>query len=202
MGGSKGGSQTVEMEASIPSWAEGAAQYNIDRARQAGELGYVPFYGPDVAALSPMQMAAGQNIRGAAAAFGMDGGQSALPEAQTFAGGVRGDSSGDHFEESLQRLKEERPGQYAAYMSMFIDPYTGRPRADGQGGAGGGMGGDAAGYGMLGVQQPFNPIQALLGGGFTGRNPRPQFNPATGRPFEDQGMAGIQGLLARGAVAR
>ena len=202
MGGSKGGSETVEMEASIPSWAEGAAQYNIDRARQAGELGYVPFYGPDVAALSPMQMAAGQNIRNAAAAFGMDGGQSALPEAQTFAGGIRGYSSGDLFEESLQRLKEERPGQYAAYMDMFIDPYTGRPRTGAQGGAGGGMSGDAAGYGMLGVPRPFNPLQALLGGALGNGNPRPQINPATNRPFEDQFLAGIQGLLARGAVAR
>lgn len=204
MGGSKGGSSTVEMEQSIPGWAEDAAKYNLDRARRVAEIGYVPDYGPDVAAMSPMQMAAGNNIRGAASAFGMDPGSSYLPEASTFAGGVQGYSSGDMFDASLEELKRRRPGQYEAYMGLFTDPWSGeageleRNRL-----AGSGMpGAEQMGYAMANNMRPFNPLQALFGGMFTGTNPRPQINPATGKPFEDQGMAGIQGLLARGARAR
>jgi len=69
MSGGKGGSTTSEQK--IPEWIEGPAKANLEKARLAGEIGYMPYYGPEVAALSPMQKSAMQNTTGAMSAFGM-----------------------------------------------------------------------------------------------------------------------------------
>jgi hypothetical protein len=69
MSGGKGGSTTSAQQ--IPEWIEGPAKANLEKARLAGEIGYMPYYGPDVAALSPMQKSAMQNTTGAMSAFGM-----------------------------------------------------------------------------------------------------------------------------------
>ncbi|NBT30999.1 MAG: hypothetical protein EBT13_03590 [Rhodobacteraceae bacterium] len=69
MAGGKGGSSTTEVK--IPEWIESAAQRNLNRADEVSQLGYVPYYGPDVAAFSPMQEAAMRNTAGAASAFGL-----------------------------------------------------------------------------------------------------------------------------------
>ena len=125
-GGGKGGKQTTEVQ--IPQWLEDAARENIARGSDVAKLGYTPYYGPDVAAMTPMQVAAAQNINQGASAFGLaapSDPMAGMPEAQTFAGGVQGYSSGPIYDESLTRLKQERPGQYDAITGMFIDPQTG-----------------------------------------------------------------------------
>lgn len=134
-GGGKGGSQTQTSKVEIPKWLERPAKDNIARANEIARLGYVPYYGPDVAAFTPMQEAAFANTGAAANAFGMQGGMGGMPEAQTFANGVRGYSSAPLFEESLSALQQNRPGQYNAINNMFIDPVTG-----GMGGASSGQG--------------------------------------------------------------
>ena len=75
MSGGKGGSQTSKVQ--IPSWIEGPATRNLQRAEQFAQMGYQPYYGPEVAAFNPMQIggdsggpsrargAAGQGGRGA-----------------------------------------------------------------------------------------------------------------------------------------
>lgn len=146
MSGGKGGSQTTEVK--IPEWLEGAARENIARGSDVAKLGYTPYYGPDVAAMTPMQTAAAQNINQGASAFGLaapSDPMAGMPQAQTFAGGVRGYSSGPIYDESLTRLKQERPGQYDAMTGMFIDPQTGfssyTPGTLGTGSMGSGKGG-------------------------------------------------------------
>lgn len=69
MSGGKGGSTTSAQQ--IPEWIEGPAKANLEKARLAGEIGYMPYYGPEVAALSPMQKSAIQNTAGAMSAFGL-----------------------------------------------------------------------------------------------------------------------------------
>ena len=59
-GGGKGGKQTTEVK--IPEWLEGAARTNMARADEIAKIGYTPYYGPDVAAFTPMQQAAFQQI--------------------------------------------------------------------------------------------------------------------------------------------
>lgn len=126
---SKGGSTTSEVK--VPEYIEAAAQRNLNRADRVAQLGYVPEYGPTVAAFTPMQQAAFQNTAGAAGAFGM-----ASPASQqdimggmdaptTYANGVRGYSSAPMYEEMVNELARNRPGQKSYIDSFFIDPTSG-----------------------------------------------------------------------------
>lgn len=125
MSGGKGGTQTTEVK--IPEWLELAARSNIGRAENVAGIGYTPYYGPDVAAMTPMQMAAGQGINAAANAFGLGAANPAtgMPAPQTFAGGVQGYSSGGLYDQSLAELQRRAQGQYNAITGMFINPRTG-----------------------------------------------------------------------------
>lgn len=64
-----GGSQSSET--TIAPYLEDQSKYVLDRGNAASQIGYTPYYGPDVAALSPLQEAAMQNTSQAANAFGM-----------------------------------------------------------------------------------------------------------------------------------
>jgi hypothetical protein len=168
-GGGKGGSQTQQVK--IPAWLESAAQSNLDRADALAQIGYTPYYGPDVAALSPMQLAAMQNTGGAASAFGMAApvdAMAGMPQAQQFAGGVQGYSSAPMFEQSLAALQAARPGQYAALQSPFIDPFTGAQPGSpfGTGAGAGGSGGRGGGSGRSGGGITYNAFREAQARGF------------------------------------
>jgi hypothetical protein len=125
-GGGKGGSQTTRVE--VPQWLEQAAQQNIGRADQVSQIGYTPYYGPDVAAFTPMQQAAFQNTGNAASAFGLaapSDPMGGMPAPQTFSGGVQGYGSGGLYDQALAQLQASRPGQFAAMQAPFINPQTG-----------------------------------------------------------------------------
>ena len=121
--GGKGGSQTTEVK--IPEWLEKEAQRNIDIARDVSQVGFVPYYGPEVAALSPMQNAAMAGTNQAAGAFGLQQAQGGMPTPETFAGGVQGYSSGGLYNQSLETLRQQAPAQYDYLQGMFMDPVTG-----------------------------------------------------------------------------
>ena len=129
--GGKGGKQSTQVE--IPKWLEDAAKSNMAFGEQAAGLGYRPYYGPDIAAFTPMQQAAFANTGQAANAFGVAGGgmtgMEGMPAPQTFAGGVQGYSSAPMYEQSLAALQQNAPGQYDAIRAMFINPQTGAPAA-------------------------------------------------------------------------
>ena len=129
MSGGKGGSTTSSVE--IPEYIEKAAQRNLNKAERISQLGYVPYYGPDVAAFTPMQQASFQNTADVAGAFGMNaptsqqdimGGMGAPTQ---YAGGVSGYSSAPIYQQSLDELARQRPAQKSYMDSFFIDPYTG-----------------------------------------------------------------------------
>lgn len=124
MSGGKGGSQSSKVE--IPAWAESAMQENLQRAKQAAQIGYQPYYGPDVAAFTPMQEAGMQGAYDAAAAYGLaaPGGNAmaGMPQAQEFAGGIKGYSSGDLFEQARQEFEARNPQQAQQYNQLFT-PY-------------------------------------------------------------------------------
>lgn len=131
MSGGKGGSTTTTVK--VPKFLETAAKRNLTRADEIAKIGYVPYYGPDVAALTPMQQAAMANTNAASEAFGLSAPQDAMagmPQAQTFAGGVQGYASAPMYQGSLEQLRATNPAQYAAITSMFVNPKTGAaPRA-------------------------------------------------------------------------
>jgi len=151
MSGGKGGSTTSSVE--VPQYIEDAAKRNLLRAQDISQIGYTPYYGPDVAAFTPMQEASFAGTQELASAFGAptaQGGVSGMPEAQTFAGGIRGYSSAPLFEESLDEFGRRRPAQKAFIDRMFIDPVTG-------------------GYTPISPDAPVDvPVDAIVGGGGTG----------------------------------
>lgn len=128
-GGGKGGSQTSETQ--VPDWIKQPSQRAIARGEDIAQIGYTPYMGPDVAALTAPQMAGMQNTAGAASAFGMGGGDpmAGMPQAQTFGGGVQGYSSFPIYNQVEQDFAAARPGQYDYMQSFFIDPVSGTPAA-------------------------------------------------------------------------
>jgi hypothetical protein len=118
-------SNTTEVK--VPEYLENAARQNIDLGNQIAEIGYVPYYGPDVAAMTPMQMAAGDNIGAAASAFGLAMPTSTgagMPTAMDY-NGIGAYSSGALYDQALAELQQRAPAQFEALRAMFIDPVTG-----------------------------------------------------------------------------
>jgi hypothetical protein len=139
-GGGKGGSTTSETK--IPKWLEDAAKKNLAKADAVSELGYMPYYGPDVAAFSPTQEAAWANTNQAANAFGTAAPvSSGMPAANTYAGGVTGYGSSGLYDQAISEFISKNPAQAAAMARLFIDPQGApaapAPAAGGKGGTGG-----------------------------------------------------------------
>lgn len=120
MSGGKGGSTTSAQQ--IPDWMRQPAERNIARAEQAQQIGYQPYYGLDVAALNPTQMAAGQATIDAAQAFGM------VPQGLTAyqgmaqpetVGGVSGYSSAPMYEQAVAAAGQADPTQQQIYNTLF-----------------------------------------------------------------------------------
>ena len=111
----------------VPKWLEDAARTNMGRADEIAKVGYTPYFGPDVAALNPTQLAAMNNNNSAASAFGMATADptAGLPQAHDVAGGGQGDSSAPIYLDALAQLKANNPAQYEAISSMFMNPQTG-----------------------------------------------------------------------------
>ena len=125
-GGDKGGSNKSAQ--TIPDWVQGPAQDNLAKAKLAGEIGYMPYYGPEVAGLSPMQTQGMQRTQDALSAYGMapQGSQyqSSLPE-QTTMGGVSGYGSGNLFDAAVAELGRRNPelaARYASAMAPVVRP--------------------------------------------------------------------------------
>ena len=127
---SKGGSST---SVEIPDYIENAARNNLQRADFVSKLGYVPqSYGPTVAAFTPMQQSAFGNTAQTASAFGLGAPTGAdiyggMGEPTTYANGVRGYSAQPLFQGMMDEFAADRPGQFAAINSMFIDPFGYNP---------------------------------------------------------------------------
>lgn len=125
---SRGGGTTTT-KPYVPKFAETAMQQGVGMATDLAPLQdtYTPLYGPQVASLSPMEQAGMQGTDMMAGAFGMPttGGQSYLPQAQTYEGGIQGYSARPMVEGMIDEYKAERPGQAAYRESFGLDPVTG-----------------------------------------------------------------------------
>ena len=125
---SRGGGTTTT-KPYVPKFAETAMQQGVGIATDLAPLQstYTPLYGPQVAALSPLEQASMQGTDMMAGAFGMptSGGRSYLPQAQTYDGGIQGYSARPMVEGMIDQFKTERPGQAEYRESFGIDPVTG-----------------------------------------------------------------------------
>jgi hypothetical protein len=119
-----GGKQESKVE--MPEWAQRASQDAIALAKAGGEIGYMPLYGPDVAAFTPMQQAGMQGAYDAASAYGLApmgaDAMAGIPAPRDFGGGLMGYSSGDLFEQARAEFEARNPRQAAAFNKMFV-PY-------------------------------------------------------------------------------
>jgi len=171
---SKGGSTTSQVQ--IPQYLEDAARRNLSRASQISNIGYTPYFGADVAAMTPMQQASMQGTNQMASAFGLPSvsdPMAGMPQAQDF-GGMQAYSSAPMYEQSLQSLAQNRPEQYQAIESMF-NPTGGTSYGGGYGGgsgygtttSGGGVSAsDVAGtaLGAYGAYKAFPAVASKVGG--------------------------------------
>ena len=124
MSGGKGGSTTSEVD--IPQWMEDAARANLQQGKEVSQIGYTPYYGPDVAAFNPTQVANMQATNDFASTFGLGPEvdvAASLPQATTYEGGIQGLSSGGLYDQAVAELAARRPGQAALINQQFIDPY-------------------------------------------------------------------------------
>ena len=122
-GGGKSGKQKTE----IPGWLEDRAKTFMERADKSSQIPYMPYMGPDVAALNPMERQSMNNSVAAASAFGLGGGinpTAGMPEAQDF-GGVQGYSSFPIYEQAVNELNLRAPGATRQYNDLFVDPAPG-----------------------------------------------------------------------------
>lgn len=117
---------TTEQKATIPAWAEAAARDVLSRAKDVSRIPYAPYYGPDVAAMTPMQVAAMQGTNQMAAAFGSPTVDvtAGMPTAQNY-DGMMAYSAAPMYEAALAELERRQPGTFAALRAPFIDPITG-----------------------------------------------------------------------------
>lgn len=118
-GGGKG--DKAESQIKLPPEIEALAKRNLSAAERAGQIGYVPYQGPTVAALNPMQVGSMRSNYAAMNAFGVPGAvdpASAIPKPTTYAGGVQGYDPIGLYLQSLSRI---HPGQ-RAQIGSFVSP--------------------------------------------------------------------------------
>lgn len=112
----------------IPEYIEEAGKLALQRAQEIQAMGYIPYMGPEVAAINPYEQAAATNVGSMASAFGMAapvgmdmGGMPTVTQ-----GGMTGYSSYPAYMASLERLRETRPEMYQYFSGMTrFDPITG-----------------------------------------------------------------------------
>jgi hypothetical protein len=210
MSGGKGGSQTSRVE--IPQWIEQPTIRNLARAEQVARMGYQPYYGPEVAAFTPMQQQAMQSQYDAASAFGMApmGGDAmaGMPTPTEYAGGVMGYGSGDIFDQSVNEFQKRQPDQAAIYNQQFVGPDTGNYDFYAPGkqnpimGSGGGKGGSIP-TGNIGAPDNTNvniPELRGIGAGYDGFGGTGGFGQSIPTmPTDMPGMPGVPGpFVAQG----
>jgi hypothetical protein len=126
-GGGKGDKQTSKV--TLPPEIAALAKRNLENAEQAGKIGYVPYQGPTVAALNPMQINAMQQNDNAMKAFGMApaGASGSVPKPTTYAGGVQGYDPLALYAQALAKINSWQKQQITAPRFQAPTPGAGAP---------------------------------------------------------------------------
>jgi len=125
MSGGKGGSKTQATQ--IPDWIKEPAIRNLERAEDVQKIGYMPYYGVDVASFSPMEQQAMQTGVNQAQAFGLApqgmNAMAGMPQAQTFdiGGGqsIQGYSAGGLYDQALAEMQARQPTFADRYKKLY-----------------------------------------------------------------------------------
>ena len=143
-----GGSKTTEVK--IPEWLEDAGKEALARSRDVSRIPYAAYYGPDVAAMTPMQVAAMRGTNQMAEAFGAPTADlsAGMPTAQDY-GGMSAYSAGPMYDAAVSELQRRQPGTYDAIMAQFGSTA----------GTGGGVGSSASATGYVPTMEPRMPMR-------------------------------------------
>jgi len=180
----------------VPAWQNRAARDALAAANRVANMKFTPYYGADVAAMTPMQMAAFEGTNQAASAFGTPTSDpmAGMPPAQKF-NGMMAYSSGDMYDQALAELRRRNPEQYAALTRQLMPER-------GQGGGGGnnnnnnnrgGGGGNRNRGNGVGISGYNGDTSRNYGGGTGGGRPL--------RDYFDGGGAGQSGDTFSGGPA-
>lgn len=136
-----GGSKTTSV--TVPQWLEDAAKNAMSRSEAVSRIPYAAYYGPDVAAMTPLEVASMQGTSQMASAFGTPTADpmAGMPTAGNY-GGMSAYSSGPMYDAALAELQRRQPETYNAIMSQF----GGAMPASAYGGSGAGSSASATGY--------------------------------------------------------
>jgi len=99
----------------IPEWERRAAQEAQAMTAGAARLGYIPYYGPEIAPLSQAEQAYAQQTQDLASAFGMY----TPPSMPSGTMGGQPMSSGDVLDLAISNLQARRPEQYQALQGLL-----------------------------------------------------------------------------------
>lgn len=121
---------STETKSELPGYLEDATKEMLARSLSLGKTGYMPWSGPDVAAVDPAKVKAMESNVRASNAFGIDAAMPRIPDAQDFGNGMWGYSSKPLYDQQMETMRQERPGQLDYYNSHFVDPVTGAPGAN------------------------------------------------------------------------
>ena len=168
-GGAGGASGSNEASTGLPPWLESAVYDNVLRAKDASQIDYQPYRGPDIAAFTPGQTAAMQSAGDAAAAYGLlgegasnpfEGGAGMpAPGIMSSAGGVPGYRSDSIYDHAVRQANFNDPAS-AMSRKKSLAGY-GTPSVPGGGSSSGGGSGGSNGKSNLGTL-------GTLGGGVLG----------------------------------
>lgn len=124
MGSSLFGSSSSTTER--PEYEQRAHEYSLNRAIDLGQVGYMPYAGAQVAAFDPAQVSAMENNSAAAGAFGLSNDMPRISNATDYGNGTWGYSSMPLYNQQMEWMQQNQPGQLDYYNSFFIDPVTGQ----------------------------------------------------------------------------
>jgi hypothetical protein len=121
------GSSKTTQETKIPEYLEEAGRLAVQQAQQAQQMGFIPYMGPEIAAVNPYEQALAQNVGGMASAFGLAAPSGLSMNMPTVTqGGMTGYSSYPIYQGAMERLREQRPDQYEYFAGQTgFDPITG-----------------------------------------------------------------------------
>ena len=105
-------------ETTVPQYIEDAGKQAMGMANQRNAVGYVPYYGPETAGFTPMQVASMHGANLQAGALGLPQAEGSFQQTTDFGGGMHGYNSAAGMDNALARLKSAKPDIYNMLMRI------------------------------------------------------------------------------------
>ena len=105
-------------ESSVPQYIEDAGKQAMGMANERNAVGYVPYYGPETAGFTPMQVASMHGANMQAGALGLPQAEGSFQQQTDFGNGMWGFNSAAGMDDALARLQTAKPDVYNMLMRI------------------------------------------------------------------------------------